>query len=96
MSVAGPTARPIRSTARPDAGGGLAAVHAGAERGVELGFELDGDLDALAESLREQGFDASIVDEAYTRVIHLPDPDGGPAWQINHRQTDLYGFRVNG
>ena len=46
-------------------------------------------------TLREQGFDASIVDEAYTRVIHLPDPDGGPAWQINHRQTDLYGFRLN-
>lgn len=73
-------------------GGGLAGVHAAETSEVELGFELDGDLDGLAASLRAKGIAATIVDEAYTRVIHVPDPDGGPDWQINHRQTDTYGF----
>lgn len=62
---------------------------------TELGLRQRIVADNGVWTLREQGFDASIVDEAYTRVIHLPDPDGGPAWQINHRQTDLYGFRLN-
>lgn len=77
-------------------GGGLAAVHAhteeDAEEDAEVAFELTGDLGALADALRDAGFNATIVDEAYTRVLQLPDPDGGPAWQINHHQSDLYGF----
>ena len=74
--------------------GGFVAVHAAQSSGIELGFEYEGDLDAFTAHLREQGVEATIVDEAYTRVIHVPDPDGGPAWQINHRQEDLYGFTV--
>lgn len=74
--------------------GGLVAVHADVTTSTALSFEYDGDLDALADRLRSRGIDARIIDENYSRVLLVPDPDGGADLWINLRQRDLYGFTV--
>ena len=70
------------------AGGGSVGVHEASEPAVGLGFLADGDLDALAARLRDAGFEASVVDEAYARTVRVAEPD---VW-INGVQTDLYGY----
>ncbi|WP_298039987.1 hypothetical protein [uncultured Microbacterium sp.] len=71
--------------------GGVIGLHMGEPR-IGLSFEARGDLDALAASLRGAGIAASIVDEAFTRTIRLPDPDGGDDVWINGVQHDLHGY----
>jgi len=76
-------------------GGGTVGLHSASGRsegdgaGLGLSFETRGDLDALAARLRQAGFDAAVVDEAYTRTIRIADP----AVTINAAQTDLHGYR---
>lgn len=70
------------------AGGGSVGVHEASEPAVGLGFLADGDLDALAARLRDAGFEASVVDEAYARTVRIAEPS---VW-INGVQTDLYGY----
>lgn len=72
--------------------GGLVAVHVDTVTSASLSFEYDGDLDAFAEHLRGHDVDARIIDENYSRVLLVPDPDGGSDLWINHRQQDLYGY----
>ncbi|WP_292698389.1 hypothetical protein [Microbacterium sp. 69-10] len=74
------------------AGGGSVGVHEASEPAVGLGFLADGDLDALAARLRDAGFEASVVDEAYARTVRVAEPD---VW-INGVQTDLYGYHREG
>ncbi len=69
-------------------GGGSVGVHGASEPAAGLGFLADGDLDALAVRLRDAGFEASVVDEAYARTVRIAEPE---AW-INGVQTDLYGY----
>lgn len=75
-------------------GGGVVGVHSASGRsegdgqGFGLSFEARGDLDALAARLRDAGFEASVIDEAYGRTVRIADPD---VW-INGAQTDLYGY----
>lgn len=71
--------------------GGSIGLHAGAPR-LGLSFEARGDLDALALRLRDAGFAASVVDEAFARTIRIPDPDGGEEIWINGVQDDLHGY----
>lgn len=68
--------------ADPDAG----------EPRIGLSFEARGDLDALASRLRNAGFAASVVDEAFARTIRIADPDGGDEVWINGVQDDLHGY----
>ncbi|GGF36409.1 hypothetical protein GCM10010922_09480 [Microbacterium sorbitolivorans] len=50
------------------------------------------ELEHLAASLRDAGFDAAIIDEAYGRTVRFPDPDGiGEVW-INEPQLDMHGY----
>lgn len=86
------------------AAGGLVAAHlleVGADPSprpyVTLSFEFDGDPELLAEHLQRNGFDASVLDENYSRVVILPDPDD-PDQQIwlNQAQQDLYGYQRRG
>jgi len=70
--------------------GGSIGLHAGAPR-IGLSFEARGDLDALASRLRDAGFEASVVDEAFARTIRVADPDGDEVW-INGVQDDLHGY----
>lgn len=72
--------------------GGLVAVHAVESTSAALSFEYDGDLDALADQLRGRDIDARIIDENYSRVLLVSDPDGGTHLWINGRQRDLYGY----
>lgn len=75
-------------------GGGTVGLHSASGRsegdgaGFGLSFEARGDLDALAARLRAAGFDASVVDEAYTRTIRIAEP----AVTVNAAQTDLHGY----
>lgn len=69
-------------------GGGSVGVHASSDAHLSLGFLVQGDLDELASSLADAGFVASVLDEAYARVIRVADPD---VW-ITGVQTDLYGY----
>lgn len=71
--------------------GGMIGLHAGEPR-VGLSFEARGDLDAVAARLRDAGFAASVVDEAFARTIRIPDPDGGDEVWINGVQDDLHGY----
>ncbi|WP_460795082.1 VOC family protein [Microbacterium sp. GXF0217] len=75
--------------------GGTVGLHTGAARNG-LGFEARGDLDALAARLRDAGFDASVVDEAFARTIRIPDPDGGDEIWINGVQEHLHGYHREG
>lgn len=72
--------------------GGLVAVHADTVTSAALSFEYDGDLDTLADQLRAHDVDARIIDENYSRVLLVPDPDGGSDLWINRRQQDHYGY----
>lgn len=74
-------------------GGGLVGLHSGDEPHLELSFLTSGDLDALVTRLRDAGFDAAIIDEAYARTIRVAHPGGGEELQINGVQDDLYGYR---
>lgn len=71
--------------------GGRVALHADADPRVELAFSCRGDLDALSTSLRQAGFDADVVDEAYNRTVHVRTPGGG-SLHLNGPIEDLYGF----
>ncbi|GAA5151926.1 hypothetical protein GCM10025768_19120 [Microbacterium pseudoresistens] len=73
------------------ADGGSVGLHQGEPR-LGLSFEARGDLDALAARLRDAGFDASVVDEAFARTIRIPDPDRGAEVWINGVQDDLHGY----
>ncbi|MGF6824524.1 hypothetical protein M2317_003453 [Microbacterium sp. ZKA21] len=73
------------------ADGGSVGLHTGSAD-IGLSFEVRGDLDALAARLREAGFEASVVDEAFARTIRIPDPDGGAEIWINGAQDDLHGY----
>lgn len=42
-----------------------------------LGFEYDGGLEPLRERLASAGFQASITEEAFTRTLHVANPDAG-------------------
>ncbi|WP_144796532.1 hypothetical protein [Microbacterium paludicola] len=75
--------------------GGSIGLHEGEAR-IGLSFEARGDLDALAARLRDAGFAASVVDEAFARTIRLPDPDGGAEIWINGVQDDLHGYHREG
>ncbi|WP_243225909.1 hypothetical protein [Microbacterium sp. CIAB417] len=70
---------------------GRVGLHSG-DPGIGLSFETREDLDALAQRLRDAGFDASVVDEAFARTIRIPDPDGGAEIWINGVQEDLHGY----
>ncbi|MGO2933096.1 hypothetical protein [Microbacterium sp.] len=71
--------------------GGSVGLHEGEAR-IGLSFEARGDLDALAARLRDAGFAASVVDEAFARTTRIPDPDGGAEIWINGMQDDLHGY----
>lgn len=71
--------------------GGRVALHADADPRVELAFSCRGDLDALSDSVRQAGFDADVVDEAYNRTVHVRTPGGG-SLHLNGPIEDLYGF----
>ncbi|KDA06265.1 glyoxalase [Microbacterium sp. CH12i] len=70
---------------------GSVGLHSGDAR-IGLSFEARGDLDALASGLRDAGFEASVVDEAFARTIRVPDPDGGDEIWVNGTQDDLHGY----
>ncbi|PZE76660.1 MULTISPECIES: hypothetical protein [unclassified Curtobacterium] len=72
-------------------GGGLAALHEGADGRTELSFEHRGDLDTLAARLRAGGYEADVVDEAYNRTVLVTTPDGWRLW-VNGAQEDLHGY----
>lgn len=74
-------------------GGGLVGLHHADAPRIEVSFLAAGDLDALASRLREAGFDAAVIDEAYARTVRVPHPDGSDEVQINGVQHDLYGYR---
>ncbi|MGY1551839.1 hypothetical protein ACW5CM_08640 [Microbacterium sp. A588] len=71
--------------------GGSIGLHAGEPR-IGLSFEARGDLDARAARLRDAGFAASVVDEAFARTIRIADPDGGDEIWINGVQDDMHGY----
>lgn len=73
------------------ADGGSVGLHAGGPS-IGLSFEARGDLDELTSRLRDAGFAASVVDEAFARTIRIPDPDGGEEIWINGVQDDLHGY----
>ena len=73
------------------ADGGMVGLHQGKPR-LGLSFEARGDLDALASRLRDAGFAASVIDEAFARTIRIADPDGGDEVWINGTQEDLHGY----
>ncbi len=79
-------------------GGGIALHTAGESHSshkarVELSFEYAGNLEDLLERVITAGFKAAIIDEAYTRALHIEDPDGR-VLVINAEQNDLYGYRM--
>lgn len=71
--------------------GGSVGLHHG-EPGIGLSFEARGDLEALAARVRDAGFTASVVDEAYARTVRITDPDRGAEICINGTQEDLHGY----
>lgn len=71
--------------------GGSVGLHEGDPR-IGLSFEARGDVDVVASRLRDAGFAASVVDEAFARTIRIPDPDGGDEVWINGVQDDLHGY----
>ncbi|MFT4235314.1 MAG: hypothetical protein QM607_09995 [Microbacterium sp.] len=73
------------------ADGGAIGLHEG-DPGIGASFRADGDLDALAERVREAGFEAAIIDEAYARTLRIEDPDAGTEVWINGPNEDLYGY----
>ncbi|SOC56643.1 hypothetical protein [Ornithinimicrobium cerasi] len=73
-------------------GGGLLAVHVADQVGTELAFEWDGDVEDALRLLTSAGIPATLIDETYSRTLHVADPDGGKAVWVNERQTDLYGY----
>ncbi|WBQ02455.1 VOC family protein [Kribbella sp. CA-293567] len=83
------------------AGRGMVALHsaAGATSGVEpgetrLAFEAD-DIEELLGRFQAAGYDdASIVDEAFGRVLTASGPDGTELW-IDERSKDLYGYKLH-
>ncbi|MGI6879797.1 hypothetical protein [Microbacterium sp. gxy059] len=77
-------------------GGGSLGLHHAEEPRVGLSFLSAEDPDALAARLREEGFAAAVIDEAFGRTVRLPDPDGGEGVWINEVQTDLHGYRPVG
>ncbi|MEO6509797.1 MAG: VOC family protein [Nocardioides sp.] len=79
---------------------GLVALHSardstiGARHGeTRLSFEL-ADADATTQSLREAGFDASVIDESWGRTLELTDPDGR-TMLCDERSDDLYGYTAH-
>ncbi|WP_156760515.1 hypothetical protein [Microbacterium karelineae] len=76
-------------------GGGLVGLHHGDEPRIGLSF-LAADLDGLVEHLRDAGYDAAVVDEAFGRSVRFPNPDGGDEVRINGPQDDLYGYHREG
>ncbi len=75
-------------------GGGSVGVHRGGTASVGPSF-LASDLDALVARLAAAGFAASVIDEAYGKSLHIPDPDGGTEVWVNV-QDDLYGYHREG
>ncbi len=79
---------------------GLVAVHEAATSDgghpggtTLLSFEC-ADAEALADRLRRRGFDdATVVDDAYGRALHVTDPDGALV-VADQVQDDLYGYRA--
>ena len=76
---------------------GLVALHAAAHSATggvpgetRLSFEVD-DAEATAKSLHEHGIEATVVDEAWGRVLELVDPLGAPVI-ADEAQHDLYGY----
>ena len=56
--------------------GGVLMVRAAAGPGrAGLGFEYDGDLDALRNRLAEAGHDVALTEEAFSRSLHVANPD---------------------
>lgn len=73
--------------------GGVAAPLGDGASTCELAFET-GDVDALAARLRAHGLEgATVVDEAYSRTLRVPAPDGTTVW-VNETQRDLYGYQL--
>ena len=70
--------------------GGSVGLHAGGPR-IGMSFEARGDLDALAARLRDAGFAASVVDEAFARTVRIAGLGGEDVW-INGVQDDLHGY----
>ena len=97
------TALGLRPVLAADRGGwvdlrgraGAVGLHTGTP-GMGLSFEVRGDIDALAARLRDAGFDAAVIDEAYTRTVRIPDPDGGAEIWVNGVQDDLHGYHREG
>lgn len=58
---------------------------------IGLSFLAQGDLAELAARVRDAGFDAAVIDEAYGRTLRFPGPDGDEIW-INAEQDDLHGY----
>lgn len=71
--------------------GGAIGLHAGEPR-IGASFETRDDVDVLAGRLRDAGFAASVVDEAFNRTVRVADPDGGDEVWINGVQEDLHGY----
>jgi len=81
------------------AGAGMVALHdtassatGGRSGQTRLSFEVE-HADPLAERLRAGGYDASVYDEAYGRVLVVGLPDGS-SMHCDERQEDLYGYRL--
>ncbi|GAB3598868.1 VOC family protein [Microbacterium tumbae] len=73
------------------ADGGSIGLHEGESR-IGLGFETRDDVDVLSARLRDAGFEASVVDEAYARTVRIADPDGAAEIWVNGVQDDLHGY----
>lgn len=83
------------------AGRGMVALHDAASSDIgakpgetTLAFEAD-DVEELKGRLEAAGWeDASIVDEAFGRVLTASGPDGTKLW-IDERSKDLYGYTLH-
>lgn len=76
---------------------GMVALHTAATSDVgaasgetKLSFEV-ADAEALRARLTDGGYDATVYDEAYGRVVEVTDPLGA-AVMIDERSDDLYGY----
>lgn len=74
---------------------GAVGLHTGTPH-IGLSFEARGDLDALAQRVRDAGFDAAVIDEAFARTLRISDPDGGAEIWVNGVQDDLHGYHREG
>lgn len=70
---------------------GRVGLHRAERSEVGLSFLAD-DLDALSAHLRDAGYDATVVDEAFGRTVRIPNPDGGDEVWVNEPPRDLYGY----